>query len=170
MLIKNKNDIIFESVNMTENVVLRELNKLPQSYFIFNDVCLRLLRPVKYRKTEEYVKSCQIDFVVIGPTGIFIIGVKERSENLLKEVDVAGLIFYIRTVNSFHRKFPIYNVAVMITKTPRVQYEYVHHLTLRQLYWFIRRREGSLTKRKVRKITRWLTKTSNSKYLLRKIL
>ncbi len=111
-----KNKVVFESEIIATNVVLRDLNELPPSYYIFNDVYLQLSRPVRYRKSEEYVKNCRINFVVIGPTGFFIIGTKDWSGNLLKDVDVAGLIFYIKTVNLFHSKLPIYNVAVMLTK------------------------------------------------------
>ena len=156
---------------------MRELRKLDLSYYIFNDVCLSLHRSVTYRNTEENIKSCQIDFVVVGPTGIFIIGAKEWVEKILREasqiplkdVDMAGLVFYIRTVNRFHRKLPIYNVAVMLQKVPKVQYEYVHHLSLKQLYWFILRREGVLSKKSIKTIVRWLTKISNRKPIIRRI-
>ena len=157
------------------NGVLVELNRLPTTYYIFGDIVLSLYRPVKYKKTEEYVKFCQLDFLVVGPTGIFVIEAKERSQKILreasclplKETDKAGLIFYIRMLNKFHRKFPIYNVAVMLQKVTKVSYEYVRHLTLRELYWFILRRERFVPKRKITKITRWLTKISNRKVLKR---
>ena len=157
------------------NGVLVELNRLPTTYYIFGDIVLSLYRPVKYKKTEEYVKFCQLDFLVVGPTGIFVIEAKEWSQKILreasclplKETDKAGLIFYIRMLNKFHRKFPIYNVAVMLQKVTKVSYEYVRHLTLRELYWFILRRERFVPKRKITKITRWLTKISNRKVLKR---
>ena len=93
----------------------------------------------------------------------------EASQIPLKDVDMAGLVFYIRTVNRFHRKLPIYNVAVMLQKVPKVQYEYVHHLSLKQLYWFILRREGVISKKSIKKIVRWLTKISNRKPIIRRI-
>ncbi len=61
----------------------------------------------------------------------------------------------------------ILNVAVMLTKTPKMQYGYVHHLSLKQLYWFILRREGRLSKKKVKKIVRWLVRISKKKYIKR---
>jgi len=162
---------------MSENVVLGELDRLPNTYYIFKDVHLSLYRPVKYKNTNEEVRHCQIDFVVIGPTGIFIIEAKEWDERTLreagylplKEADKAGLIFYIRTVNRFHRKFPIYNVAIMLSKVSKGQYGYVRHLSLRELYWFILRREGVLPKKKITKIVRWLIKVSNRKSIIRRI-
>lgn len=157
------------------NGVLVELNRLPTTYYIFSDILLNLYRPVQYKKTQEYVKFCQIDFVVVGPTGIFVIEAKEWSPKILKEAshlplketDKAGLILYIRIVNLFHRRFPIYNVAVMLQKVTKVNYEYVRHLTLRELYCFIQRREGFLPKRKITKIVRWILKISNRKVIKR---
>ena len=167
MGLKIKKKVVFKSENIAESIVLRDLNELPPSYYIFNDVYLQLSRPVRYRKSEEYVKTCRIDFVVIGPTGLFIICTKDWSGNLLKDVDMAGLVFYIKTANLFHNKLPIYNVAVMLTRVPKVRYGYVHHLSLKQLYWFILRREGRLSKKKVKKIVRWLVRISKKKNIKR---
>ena len=167
MGLKIKKKVVFKSENIAESIVLRDLNELPPSYYIFNDVYLQLSRPVRYRKSEEYVKTCRIDFVVIGPTGLFIICTKDWNESLLKEVDMAGLIFYIKTVNLFHSKLPIYNVAVMLTKVQKTKYAYVHHLSLKQLYWFILRREGRLSKKKIKRIVRRLVRMSKKKFIKR---
>lgn len=160
---------------LSENTVLRELYRLSSTYQIFNDVCLKLNRPVKYRVTQKMIKFCQIDYVVVGPTGIFIIEAKEWSERTLKEKDIfplmeadkAGLIFYIKTVNKFHRKFPMYNICVRLRKSPKVKYGYVYHLTIKELYWFIMRREGAIPKKKIMNIARWLNKVSKRKAIQR---
>ena len=170
---KKANNIEFEVLE--DNHVLRELYRLPVTYNIFKDVCLHLRWAVKYRKTVETVKLSQIDFVVIGPTGLFVIEAKEWSEKILKEqshlplkeADKAGLVFYIKIINRFCKKFPIYNVAVMLHKVSKIKYEYVRHLTLRELYWFIIRREGTVSKKKITKITRWLSKVSKRKAIIR---
>ena len=168
-MIKTKNNNLVDPLDIKEDLlILKELNKLPPSYFIFNDVCLRLSRPVRYRKTERYVKSARINYIVIGPTGIFIIGFKDGGVELLKDVDIAGLIFYIKTVNWFHGKLPIYNVAIRIKKVPKIKYGFIYHLTAPQLRWFILRREGRLSKRKIRRITSRLSRITVSKKTFRK--
>ena len=175
ILIKTKKAYNLRFENIANNQVLRELYRLPVTYRIFKDICLHLRSAVKYRETEERVKFCQIDFVVIGPTGLFVIEAKEWSDKILKEyshfplkeVDKAGLVFYIKIINWFCKKIPIYNVAVMLQKIPKVKYEYVRHLTLRELYWFIIRREGTMSKKKITKITRWLSKISKRKAIIR---
>jgi len=174
-LIRAKKNNFPEINGIARNSVLRELNRLSCDYYIISDVCLSLNWPVKYRKTQEIVKFCQIDFVVIGPTGIFLIEAKEWSEKILredmyipfKEADKAGLIFYIKIINRFNKKFPIYNVVVMLQKVPKIQYEYVRHVSLQQLYWFILQREGILHKKKITKTVRWLSKVSNKKANIR---
>lgn len=94
---------------------------------------------------------------------------KEDKLLPLREVDKAGMVFYIRISNQFRRKFPIYNVAVMLSKVTKAQYGYVHHLSLRQLYCFILRREGILSKKRIRKIVKWLAQVSNKKAIIRRI-
>ena len=122
---------------MKEDVVLRELKRLPATYYIFKDLHLYLHQAVKYRKTQETIDFSQIDFVVIGPTGIFIIEGKEWGIQILndyshlplKEADKAGLIFYIRMYNRFCKKFPIYNIAVMLQKVSKVKYKYIQNIS-----------------------------------------
>ncbi|HEA70647.1 hypothetical protein LCGC14_0415040 [marine sediment metagenome] len=72
-LIEAKKRNIFDSVNMKDNVIMRELGRLPENYYIFK-------------------------------------------------------------------------IAVMLSKVPISQYEYVHHISLQQLYWFILRGRGDLSK------------------------
>ncbi|MFX1504666.1 MAG: nuclease-related domain-containing protein [Promethearchaeota archaeon] len=156
---------------MESYIVLKELSHLPSEYYIFENLQLSLLKGVKYRNTSETVRICQIDYLIVGPRGIFIIGVKDWDKKTLeidpqlplKEVDKAGLIIYIRSLNRFKKKLPIYNVSVRLRKVPKVRYEYVYHVTLRELYWFILRREGKLQKKWIAKIVRWISKITKSK-------
>lgn len=177
-MIKTKKAYNLRFENIANNQVLRELYRLPVTYRIFKDICLHLRSAVRYRETEERVKFCQIDFVVIGPTGLFVIEAKEWSDKILKEynhiplkeVDKAGLVFYIKIFNRFCKKLPIYNIAVMLQKVPKVKYEYVRHVTLRELYWFImfpRKKIIIIAKKKITKITRWLSKVSKRKAIIR---
>jgi hypothetical protein len=63
-----------------ETQVLNELNMLSESYHIFCDVNVTLKDYIRYRGNRN-LKSAQMDFVVVGPTGIFIIEVKNWSSN-----------------------------------------------------------------------------------------
>ena len=94
----------------------KELRKLPEAYHILNDVLLSFSRSIRWKKYEEYVKSCKIDHVVVGPTGVFLIETKIWSPQTMqtakftpyKQIDRAGYIFFIHMMDNFGRKFPVY--------------------------------------------------------------
>ena len=63
-----------------EEKVIETLRKLPDSYYVLNEIQIKLSRSVLWRKYLEYIKSAQIDHIVIGPTGIFLIETKNWDE------------------------------------------------------------------------------------------
>ena len=83
--------------------VLNELKELNDDFHIFCDVNITLADYVRYRGNRN-LKSAQMDFVVVGHTGIFVIEVKNWSSEYLnsyngisphEQVDRAGLVLYI---------------------------------------------------------------------------
>ena len=83
--------------------VLNELKKLNDDFHIFCDVNITLADYVHYRGNRN-LKSAQMDFVVVGHTGIFVIEVKNWSSEYLnsydgisphEQVDRAGRVLYI---------------------------------------------------------------------------
>ena len=56
-----------------EYLVFKELRKLPDQYILLQNVFLKLKYPVTHSLSTEKLKGCQIDFVVLGPPGIFVI-------------------------------------------------------------------------------------------------
>ena len=53
------------------------LKKLPDNYHVINDVCIKLTRSIRFN--NEWISSVQIDHLVIGPSGVFIVEVKNWS-------------------------------------------------------------------------------------------
>jgi len=123
-----------------EEAVIRELKLLPDSYSVFNDVNLSFFRSIRWRKYNEYVKSCQIDHVVVGPGGVFLIETKNWSAKTLRtaqftphhQIERAGYIFYIKTMNLFRRKLPIQNIVVTLGKVPKYKHQYVQQLSVKE--------------------------------------
>ena len=144
------------------DLVLRELSKLPYQFALLRNVFLRLQWPVTYQKTTESVKSCQIDYIVIGPSGIFIIEAKNWDEFTFKEkipheeVDKAGLIMYIKLNRYFTKKIPIYNIVTTLKHESFIRYGFVHQLSVWQLTNFIYSQESNISKAEIRKIRRLL--------------
>lgn len=64
--------------------VIRNLENLPDSYFLFSDVFLELDRYMTFRNSK--LKSAQIDHIVVGPTGIYVIEVKNWSYGYIQKV------------------------------------------------------------------------------------
>jgi hypothetical protein len=73
----NKKKIKYLAGLRGESVIYFELKKLPKEYSVFQDV--------------KIYKRCNIDFVVLGPTGIFAIEVKSHSG----KIDFNGRDFLI---------------------------------------------------------------------------
>ena len=72
-----------------EEVVIGSLSHLPDEYHVINDVNLRFSPAIRWKETGEYIQSCQIDHIVVGPTGIFLLETKNwKSSNLEMNADV----------------------------------------------------------------------------------
>lgn len=148
-----------------EIAAIKELKNLPVRYYIINEAKLSFSKSIRWRKYGEYVKSCKIDHVVVGPTGIFLIETKNWSARSMqnaiftphKQIDRAGYIFFIHMTNQFKRKFPIYQIVATYKQLPQVHYDgYVTQLTIRELVDYILRRQGSLDDFETQTIVKWL--------------
>lgn len=147
-----------------ETAVIKELRKLPETYYILNEVLLRFSRSIRWRKYREYVKSCKIDHVIVGPTGIFLIETKNWSPQTMqtarftphKQIDRAGYIFFIHMMDRFGIKFPVYKIVATYRQLPQIPYDYVSQLTIRELVDYILLRKGRLNSSDILAIVSWL--------------
>jgi len=81
-----------------EEEVIRQLSFLPDTYHVLNDVNLHFDRAIYWKKYRQYVKNCQIDHVVVGPTGLFLLETKNwRRKNL--EIGSENVIFQVQRAN-----------------------------------------------------------------------
>jgi len=89
-----------------EEHVIRVLSQLPDEYHILNDVNLYFPKYIYWRERNEHIQTCQIDHIVIGPTGIFLLETKnwktsdieKKSDDLKHQVRRAGyaLWYYLK--------------------------------------------------------------------------
>ena len=72
-----------------EEAVVSVLSQLPDDFHIINDVHLNFPHSLFWNKTGEYIsESCQIDHIVVGPKGIFLLETKNwKSSDLSKQSD-----------------------------------------------------------------------------------
>jgi len=174
-----KNQQYFESA-LGETAVIEELRKLPETYYILNEVELSFYRSIRWKKYGEYVQSCKIDHVVVGPTGIFLIETKNWSPETMqtakspphKQIQRAGYIFFVHMMDKFEKKYPLYQIIATFKQLPQVPYDYVTQLTIEELVDHILGRDGLINPSEVQAIVSWL-KTSpyifNTKHVFLKM-
>jgi len=103
--------------------VLDELKKLNENYHVLCDVNVRIKDFVRYHG-QRNLRSAQMDFVVVGPTGIYVIEVKNWSSNQVnfhkglnpyEQVDRAGMVLWIYLKQrSFFYKPRVTNLLVPV--------------------------------------------------------
>jgi len=89
-----------------EETVINALAQLSDEYHLFNNVNLRFHPPIHWREKNDYIKSSQIDHIVVGPTGLFLVETKNwkfsdvetKSNKLVYQVRRSSLAlwFYLR--------------------------------------------------------------------------
>ncbi len=60
-----------------ENLVVKEIEKLPNDYILINDFNLKFNPPIYNRNTNDKIFSIQIDHLLISKSGIYILETKE---------------------------------------------------------------------------------------------
>lgn len=147
-----------------ETAAIKELKNLPETYYIINEARLSFSRSIRWKKYHEYVKSCKIDHVVVGPTGVFLIETKNWSAQSLlnarftphKQIDRAGYIFFIHMMDQFKRKFPVYKIVATYKQLPQIHYSYVEQLTIEEVVNYILEKKRILDDFEIRIIVEWL--------------
>jgi hypothetical protein len=147
-----------------EEKVINTLRKLPDSYYVLNEIQIKLSRSVLWKKYIEYIRSAQIDHIVIGPTGIFLIETKNWLEMNIssvhnsphKQIDKAGALFWIAQNQRFENPYKSYNLVVTLNSLPKFYYQQVYQLSLEELTKFILTRNLALSQKQIEKIKNWL--------------
>ncbi len=158
-----------------ENKVVKELERLPDGYFLINDLNLHFPKPLYYKEDGSYIQSVQIDHVLVSPAGVFVIETKHWSRQSLANLDLrspvqqikrAGYAMYM-VIQSYlsagfglhrwgKRKIPVRNVIVFINQKPIGEFSHVKILILSQLRSYISYFEPSLSESETERLTDFL--------------
>ena len=142
-----------------EEKAIRELRKLPDSYTVFNDFNLEFETPIYNRKENDRINSIQIDHLVTGPSGVFIIETKNWSEDSLHNPDlfspikqlkrtgyalftiinsaVSSGLLRLRSHQWGKKKISVRNILLMTGATTNDEFQFVKILTLNQINGYI---------------------------------
>lgn len=82
-----------------EERVARELSNLPDSYTVINDYRLKFSQPIYDRNNDDRIYSIQIDHIVVGPTGLYLVETKNWSEASVENTELFSPIRQLRRSN-----------------------------------------------------------------------
>lgn len=159
-----------------EEYVIGVLSQLPDEYHVLNDVNLRFDRAFHWREEDEYIRTCQIDHIVVGPTGIFLLETKNwkasdielKSDELKHQVRRSSLAlwYYLKDYYRRDERPKIRNVIVSMKVSPsgRKPDKYIDVVTPHQLCGYITTREIALSEDAVKKLVNILTRAGRSRF------
>jgi len=149
-----------------ENKVIDELSKLDDSYHILGGVDIELHNWVTYNGKKN-LKSAQMDIVVVCPKGVFMIEVKNWTDEYTQrnkqglspyeQAGRAGLVLWITLQNVF-KDIRVTNVLLTINGNLPYNEDYrlVHVSSLDSINQFLEKRQDSLSEKEVEKIVKKL--------------
>ncbi len=155
--IEKEKYLIYGAIGETN--VINELKKLPKTYHVINDFRADFDPPIYNRSEDDRIYSIQVDSLVVGPTGIFIIETKYWSNKSIqsnalfspvKQVKRAGFALFvllndavksgriIRLVNNWgERKISPKQIVASVNSVPHAEFQYVKVLGIEKLNSYI---------------------------------
>ncbi len=151
-----------------ENKVIDELSKLDDSFHILAGVEVHLSRWITYNGKKN-LKSAQMDIVVVCPKGVFMIEVKNWSDNYVKnntnlspyeQTERAGRVLWV-FLQSVIKGTRVTNILLSIQgNMPYNQnYRSVYVSSLDRINQFLEKRQDELNEKDVDKIVKNLQRS-----------
>ena len=156
-IIDRLNSFIYGALG--EQKVVKTLESLSDEYYLINDFDVSFSKAIYNRQENDYIKSVQIDHILVGPSGIFLIETKNWSEKSINSINLRSpveqikrtsfALFYLLNnelssnklrLNKHHwgtKKVSIKNLIVLINSKPNEEFQYVKILTLNELMNYI---------------------------------
>ena len=106
-----------------EEEVISVLSTLPDEYQVLSGVNLHFFDPIYWCKRKDKVRYNQIDHIVIGPTGLFLVGTKSwkgsdveiKTDDLKRQVRLANFTLWchMKDEYKFYEKNPKIRCAIV---------------------------------------------------------
>lgn len=141
-----------------ENAVMKEVQKLPDSFHLFNDFSVEFNPPIYNRKEDDRIYSIQIDHLLVCEAGIFALETKNWGKQSLKSIDLRSpvkqikrssyALFVLLNSQSRHniglerhhwgrKQIPVKNLIVMTGAKPKEEFNHVKVLSLKELNGYV---------------------------------
>jgi hypothetical protein len=177
-------NIISENENLYygaigEQKVIEELKKLPSQYCVINDFRKKFDKPLYIKQENDRIYSIQIDHIVVGPSGLFVIETKNWSTNSINNAELFSPVKQIKrssyalfvllnekVQNNYFKTFTNHwgitkispsNIVVPINHTPNQEFQFVKVLPLHSLQQYITYRDKKFNDQQISEITDYLT-------------
>jgi Nuclease-related domain len=166
-----------------EQKVVKVLESLSDDYYLINDLAITFSSPIYNKQENEYIKSIQIDHVLIAPTGIFLIETKNWSKESLESLNLRSPVQQIkrtsfalfRLLNNIvdelslnldnhhwgNKKISIRNLIVFTDTKPKEEFQHVKILTLTELLGYINYFKPIFSNIETQKIADYLLTVNN---------
>ncbi len=161
-----------------EERVIRELSRLPDEYAVIDDYKLKFSRPMYDRNNDDRIYSIQIDHVVVGPTGLYLVETKNWSKGSVDSPELFSPIRQLRRGNfavfvllnqavergdidnfSDHwgdRKISPKMILCLVNHKPNQEYQYVKTLSVGQTASYITSQRQVFSQKEVMSLIEYL--------------
>jgi hypothetical protein len=169
-----------------EERALTELSALPDAYAIINDYRKKFPKPIYDRKNHDHISSIQVDHIVIGPTGLFLIETKNWSKKSVEREDFFSPIKQIRR-SSFavfvlvnksiedsrmsifssgwgSKKISPKNILLLMNNKPSEVFQFVQVVTLDEVRSYISKGPEIYSNEEVVQLESFFNATNESKF------
>jgi Nuclease-related domain len=168
-----------------EQKVVKTLEGLSDEYFLINDFAVSFSPAIYNRQENDYIKSIQIDHLLVAPSGIFLIETKNWSEKSLGNFNLRSPVQQIKRtsfvlfkllnnemsnvrlrLDKHHwgdKKISIKNLIVLINTKPKEEFQYVKVVTLNELLGYINYFKPTFSSNETERIAEFLLKINGKK-------
>jgi hypothetical protein len=170
-----------------EQKVVKALERLSDDYFLINDFAVSFSPPIYNRQENDYIKSVQIDHILVGPPGIFLIETKNWSEKSLENLSLRSPVQQIKRtsfvlfkllnneMSNYHldldrhhwgeKKISIRNLIVLTNTKPKEEFQYVKILTPNELLGYVSYFKPLFSNAETQRIESFLVDINNQKII-----
>jgi hypothetical protein len=168
-----------------EQKVVKTLETLSNDYYLINDFTVYFSPAIYNRQENDYIKSIQIDHLLVAPSGIFLIETKNWSEKSLENLSLRSPVKQIKRtsfvlfkllnnemsnsplrLDKHHwgdKKISIKNLIVLTNTKPKEEFQYVKILTLNELLVYINYFKPIFSSIETQRIAEFLLKINQQK-------
>lgn len=184
-VIDNLNSFIYGALG--EQKVVKALENLSDEFILINDFSVSFSPAIYNRQENDYIKSVQIDHILVAPSGIFLIETKNWSEKSLANLSLHSPVQQIRRasfvlfkllnneISNYHlrlnkhhwgdKKISIKNLIVMTNTKPQEEFQYVKVLTLNELLGYVNYFKPSFSSDETQRIADFILRINEQKVI-----